>query len=259
MTSPVDICNRALGEIAARVIINSFDDPGPAALAARLNYDTVRRKLLRTAPWNFARKQIALSQLNVASTPPGVPFPWVFEYAYPSDCVKFRYLLVMPEGWPFPVQPDAPPQVGTTPLFPYYPVSRRARYLESSDLDPSSNKQRKVLLSNAPCAIGVYSYDCSVCDQFDEAFTDALVAILAEKFIMPCTGNVQLKGSFYQLAKERIMDARVADGNEGLPTTDHTPDWISVREFSGDWYYSGMPPFGQGVLGCSWDNLEWGN
>jgi len=259
MASAVDLCNRALDDIGARSNIASLTEPSASALACQRNYDPLRRLLIRTAPWNFTRKQLALTQVGSATTG-NCPFPWMYSYAYPSDCLKFRYMLQIPTGWPFPTTPDGVPQTGVADTFSYYPVSRRAKFLVSSDQD-SNNIPRTILLTNLNQALGVYSWDCQDVNLFDSAFSEALVALLAEKLVMPLTGNVQMKGSWLQLAKDRVMEARVMDGNEGLPTTDHVPDWIQVRGMpTGYW---GAPPFGlngfgNGIWSESWDSLSWG-
>ena len=258
MASPVDICNQALGEIGARANVSAFTDPTPAAQACQLYYDAMRKMLIRTAPWNFSRKQDNLSLLNQASVSPGVPFSWMYEYLYPSDCLKFRYMLQQPDGWPFTSGSISPPLTGDTPLFPYYATSRRAKFLVSTDVD-TNNIRRKVLLTNLPTPIGVYSYDCQDVDLFDASFTEALVAVLAEKFVMPLTGNVGMKGTFIQIAKERVTEARAADGNEDLPTTDITADWVVARGIPNAYGYWGQTGFGPGVTSEAWDNLSWGS
>jgi hypothetical protein len=258
VTSPVDICQEALNEIGSRSTLTALNDPTPQAQACQRAYDPMRKALLRAAPWGFSRKQLFLTQLKNAASDASMPFPWMYEYGYPSDCLKMRYTLQVPNGYPFPT--TVAPATGDSLLFPVYPTSRRAKFLLSTDLD-AYGKNQKVILSNLTQAIGVYSYDVQDPDLFDSMFWEALVALIAEKLIMPLTGNVGLKGQYLQIAKERVMEARAADGNEGLPTTDHTPDWIQVRGFMADWYYSGFPAFGGGLSGMygeGWDNLGWG-
>lgn len=255
MASMFDICNRALGEIGSRATLTSFSDGSPASFQCQLNYDKLRKLLIRCAPWNFTRRQVNLSLLGTA--PEGlVPFPWMFKYLYPPDCIKFRYMLEIPNGWPFPTGPDAPPQTGDN-FFICFPVSRRGRFLVANDVD-ENGRARKVLLSNVCQAIGVYSVDETNVDLFDAGFEDGLVALLAEKIVIPLTGNAGMKGSFMQIAKERVTEARAMDGNEALPNTDHVPDWIQARGYGSDNYYSGPTQFGPGIIGESWENGGWG-
>lgn len=260
MASAIDLCNRVLLDIGARgnsvATIASFTEASAAARACQLNYDAMRKLLIRCAPWGCTRKQLPLDLLGDAASGT-CPFPWLYEYAYPSDCLKFRYLLQIPQNWPFPSSPTVAPAVGDTLVTPYVSTTRRQRFLISSDLDPAGNA-RKVLLTNTNQALGVYSYDCTNVDQFDASFTEALVAMVAAKLVMPLTGNTGLMPTFMQIAKDRVVEARVADGNENLPTTDHTPDWIIARGFQADFYYSGYLQYGPGVLSESWDSLSWG-
>ncbi len=74
--SAVDICNRALSEMGKSIVINSLDDPTPAATQCKLHYTAIRQQLLRAAPWGFARKTVTLSQLGtLTENPPTSPYP----------------------------------------------------------------------------------------------------------------------------------------------------------------------------------------
>lgn len=243
----IDICNRALAEIGARSEITSLADATPQAQACNLFYNALRKQLLRAAPWGFARRTLLLTELGRSTDDPNiVPYPWYVMYTHPSDCLKMRYIL------PPPIPPTVdgaitPPAVGTVLPGPWCGPSRAWRYLIS--VDTSTSPDRKVILSNVLDAYGVYTMDVTETSLFDPLYENALSMALASKLVMALTGNVGLKNSFWQLANEAVIAARVADGNESIPTTEHMVDWIVGRGvwgatggmtgFSaiGDWYW----------------------
>lgn len=253
MTSPTDVCNRALSEIGARTIISDLNEVSPAGVQCKLQYDTMRQQLLRAAPWGFARKTVVLSTLGLATdTPPAAPYPWLAKYLYPTDCLKMRYILPPPIP---PIDPTTVPDVSVQNLFavPWCMPSREWRYLVS--LDDTVSPARRVIVANIIQALAVYTANVTDPDLFDPLFENALVMALANKLVIPLSGNVAMKASYAQLAQAAITDARVADGNEAVPSTDHTPDWIAGR-FAGGYPFTGTQSLGDWYGG--WDNIAWG-
>jgi hypothetical protein len=182
------------------------------------------------------------------------PFPMLYKYAYPSDCIKMRYLLCAPPIYTNTVAPS----VGTPQYYNFLRPSRSQRYLVANDTDAEGN-QSKVILSNVYQAIGVYNRDVQDPDLFDDGFEEALVASLAAKIIMPLTGNVGMKAQYEQLADLEIIKARSMDANESITKSDHTPDWITGRGTIG--WGQGAFPWGSlyswGDWNCSWEDMGW--
>lgn len=246
MTSPVDICNRALSEAGARSTITDVDDGSEEGTVCALWYDVMRRRLLRAAPWAFARKTFSLSQLGSALDNTA-PYPWLYKYTYPADCLRLRYIL-----------PPTPPRgdtnvVGTLSDNPYFGGPSRAnRFIVANDTDAEGNN-RRVVLANIQSAQAVYIRDEQNPDIFDDLFTGALEAALAAKFAIPLSGNVAMRAQFIQSASDAIIQARAAD-NEALPTVDHTPDWIEARGGTTQGY-------GNALLGdwcLPYEDINWG-
>jgi hypothetical protein len=214
----------------------------------------MRQALLRAAPWGFSRGQAVLSLLgSLTDTPPGAPYPWGFKYLYPPSCLKVRYLL--------PPTPNNINQVeGLQQAWgSYFRPSRSNRFIIANETDVGGN-QRRVVLSNLCQAQVVYVLDVTDVSLFDPLFSDALSAALSAKLVIPLSGNVQMRPQFIQSAQDAILQARAADGNEAMPTTDHTPDWIAARGVWVDNFLGGWGPFGpmQGDWLVGWDNLNWG-
>lgn len=257
MTSEVDVCNRALSEIGSRTLISSLSEASPAGVQCALQYNALREQLLRAAPWGFARKTLALTTLGTLSAvPPTSPYPWLVKYLYPADCLKMRYILPPPIP---ALNPNVVPDVSSVPLFsPWCAPSRQWRYLPA--YDDTESPPRKVLLANVLSALGVYTANVTDPDLWDPLFTNALVMALANKLVIPLSGNVAMKESYFKLADQAVMQARAVDGNEAIPTTDHVVDWIATRAVGG-WPFNGAGLGGGDALG-SWysgyDNVGWG-
>ena len=258
-TSIVDICNRALSRIGTRSTIASLDEGSAEANACQLWYDELRQQLLRVAPWGFSRATIVLTQLGDLIPDNTAPSPWLYKYAYPSDCAKFRYVL------PPPILPSTnlAPNVGSVqPSQWAQGPSRSNRYVVGTDVDGNGN-QITVLLSNLYQASGVYNREVTDPNQFDALFRGALTAALAYNLVAPLSGNVGQMESLAKEAERAILQARTADANESITRSDHTPDWIATRGLGGPW---GVFPYvggseagwtGWGNRNCGWESMSW--
>ena len=80
--SSVEICNAALQKIGAETITTLADNTRRAQLCNQ-QYDRVRKRLLRSHPWNFAMKR---DDLTLDGTAPA--FEYANRFALPSDCLR---------------------------------------------------------------------------------------------------------------------------------------------------------------------------
>lgn len=107
-------------------------------------------------------------------------------------------------------------------------------------------QQRTVILTNVKGAQLVYNAFVPYPSQWDSLFRAAMVAYLAAEVALPLAKDkkfgLALRQQNIAIAKEKIIMARVADGNEGWHSADITPDWLRVREqgherrgLNGDW------------------------
>lgn len=248
--SDIDLANRALAEVKARSTITSFDEPSAEAVYCKMFYDPMRKALLRSAHWGMARQQQQLSLLG--SLDQGTSdYPWLYKYEYPPNCLKVRYLLQNPQA---PNNSLATPIPGTF-SGTWQGPSRKNRFLIGSE--GIGADARRIILSNVPSAIAVITADVTNTDVFDDLFAEAFVQMLASKLVIPVSGDVAMKGQKEQEVKTKVDQARAVDGNEALPTTDHTADWIKARNI-GSWP-SGVDGFdGLGIWYNGWDQLPWG-
>ncbi len=258
MTTDTDICNRALGLIGGRTTIASLQENSNEARVCRLYYDTTLGSMLRAAHWNFARKVAYLSLLKSAPgtpentqataaaawSPAWPPPPWLYSYAFPSDCVLVRYISpqLYTTGMGSSVPVFSIPSMGAAPPFVQL---RPQKFQVGVDTDAQGN-QTRVVLSNQDQAIGIYTARVTNPDVWDESFQEAMAAALGVRICIPISGDKAMMKLAAQNAMQAVVGARVSDGNEGLTSQDSIPDWIRIRGVGLDW----MGPGTDGLVGA---------
>lgn len=90
-------------------------------------------------------------------------------------------------------------------------------------------RDQRVILTNQEFANLAYCRQVTDPNVMDPLFQDAWVAILAARLAMALTGDKGLANLKIQESNNYIIEARKADGNEGLTINDVTPDWIRIR------------------------------
>lgn len=229
--TPTDVCNIALAEIGQRVQIASFNDGTPAANVARLFYTPKLQMLARSAPWDSFRGQIALTLIKAAvingtlsADPP--PSPFAFQYQYPDDCLKARFLiptLTSQPGTAVPLTTAPNLQIRSANLPTAIP------FVVATVKDDRGN-DNKVILTNLGLAQLIYTRDVTQNpDEWDSLFLAAATALLGSYFINALARNQAQFNSQVAVAKNIIDQARVASANESISTSDHIPDWLQVR------------------------------
>lgn len=244
MTSTVDIINRALSAIAAEATIANLFEQSSEAKLARLLYNSTRDALLRAAHWDFARMTIYATLLKAA---PGTPEnttgsgpwnpatmparPWLYEYAYPSDCQMIRYVTFSPQ-----FNGSISPPMFSTPLPGNSPTTQipKFKYEKAAARDGSGNLIT-VVNTNVQAAVLCYTVTVENEGLWDSLFQEAMVQSLATQFAMPITGKVEIEAQRAAQATQAIKTARARDGNEGTTAIDSIPDWLLVRGVSADW------------------------
>jgi hypothetical protein len=250
MTSPTDLVNIALDQIGAEATVTNISPPAPpgsrAAEVAARNYQTQVDATFRSAHWNCARLQATLTLLRAAqgtpenpngTTLPLPPLPYLYEYAYPSDALKIRFVIPTPQN-----AAGSPPVMTNVGMSQPPLVSTAMPFVPAIDTDVNGN-QINVILTNACKAQAVYTGKIANPDLWDASLRNAVTAVLSAWFVNPLKRNPQLLQERVQIAVGLINAARVSDGNEGITSMDHTPDWFAVRGLGGGW----------------WDGIGWGS
>jgi hypothetical protein len=278
---PTDIANQCLDTVGSTEVLGDIEDGSRMANVVLRSYRQCLMQLLRAAHWSFARKQAPMILLADATgqtpnTPTQVPVPFTFEYQYPIDCMKARFVPANPHGLNgiipqnnimlpnVPLTTNGIPALAQQRLIPArflidvdynYPPPPGQITWEVQGVSPVS---QTVILTNVKHAILVYTALMLYPSQWDSLFRAAMVAYLAAEIALPIWAEkdrkfgLTLRQQQYAIAAQKLQQARATDGNEaGFANTDHTPDWMRTRHSGGGWNrgYSDGP----GVLGYGWD------
>ncbi len=97
-----DVVNQALRRIAYPTPVGYIMEGSRASRVAVEIYSQTRDELLAESDWQFARREVNLTIIKTApvggynsNTPWNTSYPllpWVFEYAYPANCIQVRSL-----------------------------------------------------------------------------------------------------------------------------------------------------------------------
>lgn len=287
MNLPSDLCNQAFDAIGSDIVLGDIEDGTREAQILLRAYRQCLMQLLRAAHWDFARKTTPLLLLADASgqTPnvgTMVPTPWVYEYALPNDCMKVRLIpqtfnqnAPAPAGNIIPAAPNAP--IVTNLSSPPYAGQRLvpSRFVVATDFNypvPTgqitwevqgvSPQGRTVICTNVQFAQIIYTALMLYPSVWDPLFRAAFVAYLASEVAVPVwtKKNIQIgmkmRDSQIPIAKEKIKQARITDGNEGFYSSDIPVDWMRSRNSgAGGWNGFGWNGAGggPGVMCGGWD------
>lgn len=283
---PESICNQALVSIGHPRRIGSLREGSDEAEVMLEVYAPSLEEISRGAHWNFSRKQQKLTLLQdatLSSQPPvGTGTPgmglWLYEYAWPIDCLKARYVPLsgvinppIPPGNIVPPDNRAPATTLPQP-FPYaqtipapFQVSLDevpnltgaiTNWNQLPDLDNAQGQafnRQVVILTNQIAASLVYTSRVESPNIWDPLFRQAMVGMLAAKVVLFLIKDPKLAQARQQQAiksaKSALEMARVSDGNEGPSNTDHIPDWIQARRSGGFSGNAGNNGLGWGMAG----------
>jgi hypothetical protein len=92
----------------------------------------------------------------------------------------------------------------------------------------------QVILTNVQNAIIEYTRNDTTPDSWEGSFVTAIHTALSGVLAPALTGDKTLARDKIGLANDMILQARVADANEGLTVNDHVPDWLRVRGVGGE-------------------------
>lgn len=290
MNLPSDICNQALDAIGSEVTLGDIQEGSREAQVLLRAYSQCLRQLQRAAHWDFCRKQAPMTLLadatgQTAEVGTLVQIPWTYCYAYPTDCLKMRfvpqnYANVNPGTPPgniaisttVPLTTQGQPAINRMRIIPSrftvgtdfnYPPPAGTPYDEVQGVAPTACT---VVLSNVKFAQGVYTAFMPYPSLWDSLFRSALVAYLASEVALALTKDkkfgLELRDRQIMVAKDKIMQARVTDGNEGWYSSDIPVDWMNTRNIRsgyGNWGGWGDGGGGPGVLGYGWDSCSFSN
>jgi hypothetical protein len=241
-----------LAAIGSQSSISSIGPPDTSteSVYAALLYQPKIDALHRAAHWNCTRFQETLTLLKAMTGTPdnpdgslsNPPIPWLYEYAYPVDCLKARFIVpvVQQSGVGVPLTTGQTAQ-------PIFWGGAAVKFVVATDTNEEGRLVR-VILTNMRQAQLVYTKRITDPNMWDPHFLDAATATLAANFVNPLSRNRALLADQVAMAREIIQQARISDSNEGLVSQDTLPDFIAVRANGSAW--------NTGIVYQGWDQMS---
>lgn len=233
--SDVDICNLALANVNQKPIITLGDANELARMVNRW-YHPMRRELLEDCDWTFARRTFTLNLIGestgVANFPDwaslGTPastllgnnavFPWAFLYKYPAN-VLFIHKVYNQQSPTFFEENSG--YAGT--MFRSWIEAQKPGW----ELLRSAVTNEFAIGCNIQSAIAKYTEDLTDTSRFSTKFTTALSLKIAQRIVMPLTGDKELKadiGNDLKLAMEDAFRNNHSENPEHGPKTSSYED-----------------------------------
>ena len=173
-TSAAQVINEALGLIgydgpAITGVSPSFDS-STAGKAAAIYYIPAVTAVSRMHGWDFARTAAALALSgNIA------PFPWAYEFLYPSNCAQFLEI--------------SPPTIAD--------VNNPVPYDKARGVSIVAGNQVSVIWANISPAVGIFT-GLPVESTWDGLFEADVIRYLASQFAMSNLGKPDTAQSYFE-------------------------------------------------------------
>jgi hypothetical protein len=170
VSSVEEVCNLALDRIGYLEAIGDIYEGTLAARVALRTYAQTRDELLRLLRPPFSRRNTTLSLLKTAPaggyslnpwTSAYPPPPWIYEYGYPADCLDLHAVRETPVVIPS-----------------FLPTAKLFTIANDASFVPAV----KVVLTNVPAAIAVYTAQVVDMSTWEATFVEAMVAALGRRF-----------------------------------------------------------------------------
>ncbi len=279
--TPTDVAQQALDAAGIDYTLGNIEDGTREAQVILRAYRQCLMQLHRAVHWDFARKQAPLVLLADATgqtvgAGSVVPYPWAYEYAYPIDCMRARFVPWQP--FQNPGVPTGNIAIGSQPTMngmgqpflwgqrirparflvtndPNYPAPQGSEWWQVQGQSPTGST---VICTNVQNAQLVYTALQLYPNMWDGQFRAAFVAYLASEIALPLSRDknfgLQMRSQNIAIAKEKITQARISDGNEGTYSSDLSVDWMRTRisggPYGGVWGADGGGGPGYAWCGC---------
>lgn len=149
----------------------------------------------------------------------------MYAYAYPSDCLAVRWIV---PTFPASIGSAEPPTTISNSAPSWIPNQGQIPYAVSY-LPDLNNSPTLIILTNQDQAQLVYTVNQPNPAAWDSLLQAAMVASLGAYLVPALSLSLPLMQASIATAERIIMQARTADGNEGVTVMDHLPDWIQAR------------------------------
>lgn len=210
MSSKVEICNLALGNIKANSI-NSLTEASLAAQVCNQRYQLALDSMLESFPWRFARKVTPLSLLAYE------PNLWVYAYSYPIDCLKAHSVI-----------PEVALATDRTLAYHFNGEYDYLRGLDTTFDIGQDDTGDKVILTNMSDAHLIYTAKVTNAEKLNATFVDALSWYLSSMIVIPLAGyeaGRKLREECLGIYQTMLGNAQALDANEqyGMASTPESP------------------------------------
>jgi len=187
-TSPVEICNQALGWLGGDLII-SLDDDTVEAKLCKANYESLRDAVLEEREWTFAVSRI---QLNKLTSEPIYGFSG--EFQIPTNVIR---ILQVSKG-----------AVGLSA------VTRGGTGM-GNESRTDWVREGQLVLSDEAALFARVLIKITDTTKFSPAFDQALAARVAMDLAIPLTNSARMQQDMARMYGEKIRIAASSDGMQG--------------------------------------------
>lgn len=199
INTPEDVANLALTRIGYQRRIANLYEGSPQANAILNIYAQTRDEVLMGFDWGFAEGNI-VGTLQKSAPVGGYggnawntsypPLPFLFQYAYPADCLKIR-------------------AVKPTPVF--LPNFQPQPFVWSVDNDATLTPPAKAISCNVANAIIVYTRQVLAPSEWESDFIEALAASIARR-VAPVLVNADMEKMEAADEMASLTQARTMEG-----------------------------------------------
>ncbi len=192
--SKVKICNLSMDHLKQSAVIVNIDTPvtDEEKVCSRW-YDAMRRKLLRSHPWVFARSRIVLNRNTIVP-----PFGYADCYDLPNDFLNLRF-------------------IGNDAIRDF-----KGRY---------EIEGRQILINNnggTTLNIG-YTKDEDNVSKFDAIFVTVLALSMAQKMAYRFTLKLSVVNAITAGLREELIEAKAVNGQDRPPIRIEKSKFITAR------------------------------
>lgn len=189
MTTAADIVNQAIqliGDNQGPLVTGNAPnfDSSPAGIAASQLYTPAVQTIARQSGWDFERNTVALTLSGNTA-----PFPWTFEYLYPTMGVQVNGVF--------------PPSLAD----PNDPLP--TNWVVANNL--VSGVPKKVIQTTQANALAVFSNQPPP-DLWDPLFRESVVRLLASEFAMALFGKPDLGQATLEQGQKFVQLGSMRDG-----------------------------------------------
>lgn len=200
-SSETDVANSALVKVG-RDLITSIDDDNERARVCKSRLPFTRDEVLRSHPWNFALKRVALAKTLV--TP---EFDYTSEFQLPSDVLR----------------------VIKTNLISSFQASDKKVTTTFGYLTPAWVIEGDKLLSNDDSVKILYIARLTDVSKWPSDFGEVVALRLAAELAYKFTNSRGVAQDLFAQYKDALALARSFDAQEGDPDNIKTNDWLNAR------------------------------